>query len=213
MGITWSPGVREHEIMVGAEWTGDPLSFAPQPVTRYQPQLKYYEEGAGIQIHEEPRTFTTSKEAMDDAFRVGCNLWDVSGMLPTPAKDVLSMSHKFPSGIRPLYEDAHRVSDPRSACLLLRAVCEDLCREKGVPGNGLHEMIGNLESAGASPRLVKALDAIRVIGNNAAHGGKRNYNLEKEQLLEVVHIIVEEDWKDSVVESTHDAVQRGKGDS
>ena len=63
------------------------------------------------------------------------------------------------------------------------------------------------------PRLVKALNAIRVIGNNAAHGSKRNYDLEKEQLLEVAHIIVEEDWKNSVVDAAHDAVQRGKGDS
>ena len=211
MGITWSPGVILRKVKVEA----DPLSlsFAPRTVTGYQPRLTYYKEGAGIQTHEEPRTFTMSKEAMDDAVRVGCNLWGASGMLPTPAKDVLPMSHKFPAGIRPLYEDAHRVSDPRSACLLLRAVCEELCKEKGVPGNGLHQMIGNLKSAGASPRGVRALDIIRVIGNNAAHGGKRNYALEKEQLLEVVHIIVEEDWKDSVVDAVRDAVQRGKGDS
>ena len=211
MGITWSPGVIPRKVKVEA----DPLSlsFAPRTATAYKPMLTYYEEGAGIRMHEILGVFSAGKDAMQEATRVGCNLWGASGMLPTPAEDVLPMSHKFPAGIRARYEDAHRVSDPGSACLLLRAVCEDLCREKGVPGNGLHEMIGNLESAGASPRLVKALDAIRVIGNNAAHGSKRNYALEKEQLLEVAHIIVEENWKDSVVESMHDAVQRGKGDS
>ena len=210
MGITWSPGVREREIMV----EGDPLSlFAPQTVTRYQAMLTYHEEGAGIQTHEIPDHFREREEAIQEALRVGCNLWGASGMLPMPAKDVLPMSHKFPSGIRPLYEDAHRVSDPGSACLLLRAVCEKLCKEKGIRGKTFDKMIGNLESSGAPPRLVKALNAIRVIGNNAAHGGKRNYDLEEEQLLEVAHIIVEEDWKDSVVDAMHDAVQRGKGDT
>ena len=209
MGITWSPGVIPRRVETAA-----PFRIGQrQLVTRYQAMLTYYEEGAGPQPYEIPGVFSSGKDAMQEATRVGCNLWDASGMLPTLAKDVLPMSHKFPSGIRARYEDAHRVSDPGSACLLLRAVCEDLCREKGVPGNGLHEMIGNLESAGASPRLVKALDAIRIIGNNAAHGGKRNYDLEKEQLLEVAHIIVEEGWKDSVVDAAHDAVQRGKGDS
>ena len=208
MGITWSPGVIPRKVKMEA----DPLSFfVPQTATGYKPMLTYYEEGAGPQTYEIPGVFSAGKDAMQEATRVGCNLWGASGMLPMPAKGALPMSHKFPSGIRARYEDAHRVSDPGSACLLLRAVCEDLCREKGIRGNGLHEMIGNLESAGAPPRLVKALDAIRVIGNNAAHGGKRNYDLEKEQLLEVAHIIADEDWKDSVVDAAHDAVQRGKG--
>ena len=211
MGITWSPGAIPRKVeTLDAFRIG---AYRRQAATRYQPMLTYYEEGAGIRTHEIPGVFSAGKDAMQEATRVGCNLWGASGMLPMPAKGVLPMSHKFPPGIRPRYEDAHRVSDPGSACLLLRAVCEYLCRDKGVPGNGLHEMIGNLESAGAPPRLVKALNAIRVIGNNAAHGGERNYDLEKEQLLEVAHIIVEEDWKDRVVDAARDAVQRGKGGS
>ena len=210
MGITWSPGVREREIMV----EGDPLSlFAPQTVTRYQAMVTYHEEGAGIQTHEIPDHFREREEAIQEALMGWLQPLGRVRHAAYVREDVLPMSQTFPSGIRPLYEDAHRVSDPGSACLLLRAVCEDLCREKGAPGNGLHQMIGNLESSGAPPRLIKALNAIRVIGNNAARGSKRNYDLEKEQLLEVAHVIVEEDWKDRVVESTHDAVQRGKGDS
>ena len=126
-----------------------------------------------------------------------------------PAQGTLPMSHKFPPEIRVRYEDAHRVSAPASACVLLRVVCEDLCRSNGVEGKNFNEMIENLESAGASARLVKALNAIRLIGNNAAHGNKKNYDLEKEHLLEVVHIIVEEEWKENVVNAAHDAIKRG----
>lgn len=214
MGITWSPGVTPHEVKVESPYGAlNPLSLGHEYVTGFRPKVTYYEEGAGLQTREETTSFKAYEGAMEEATRIGCNLWGADGMLPLPARGDLPMSHKFPPEIRVVYEDAHRVSDSRSSCMLLRAVCEDLCREKGIPGRNFDQMIDNLDKAGGPPRLVKALNAIRLIGNNAAHGNRKNYALEKEHLLELVHIIVEEEWKDRVVNSAHDAVEQSKSDS
>jgi|GEM_PF-53865 len=74
---------------------------------------------------------------------------------------------------------------PRAAAAMLRLcieeLCVDLCIKKGLFDPNakkptLDDMIGLLEQEGLNSRVINALDIVRVIGNDAIHGGKINLN-------------------------------------
>jgi hypothetical protein len=73
--------------------------------------------------------------------------------------------------IRRDYEEAASVlaQSPRSAVALLRLCVQKLCCQLGLPGQNLNQDIATLVQRGLSPDIQKALDAVRVIGNNAVH--------------------------------------------
>lgn len=104
-------------------------------------------------------------------------------------------SENMPEEIRVLYEDARRVSEPRSANALLRIACEDLCRLNRIPRgrDGFYGTISNLrEREGISSMLANALDSIRITGNAAVHGNETDYDIPVEKLFNLVNIIVDE---------------------
>lgn len=80
----------------------------------------------------------------------------------------------MPDSVRADYDEAREVlaSSPRSACALLRLCVQKICIHLGKPGKSINNDIGELVKEGLSERLQRALDTVRVVGNNAVHPGE-----------------------------------------
>lgn len=83
----------------------------------------------------------------------------------------------LPDACRQDYEEAAAIMavSPRGAAALLRLAIQKLCRELGGKGENINEDIKFLVKEKGLPEPARhALDAIRVVGNNAVHPGEMN---------------------------------------
>ena len=126
----------------------------------------------------------------------GRMLYPTQGTAPEANPDM-------PVEIRQDYEEASSILDrsPRGAAALIRLAIQKLCKSLGQPGQNLNADIGALVKAGLSIRVQQALDAVRVIGNNAVHPGQldlRDDRATAETLFKLLNIIVEKMISDDV---------------
>ncbi|MCX2546590.1 DUF4145 domain-containing protein [Pseudomonas sp. COW5] len=102
----------------------------------------------------------------------------------------------MPDEVKGDYEEARQVFSlsHRSAAALLRLSLQKLCEELvGKKGN-INELIGLLVSKGMPAQIQQALDAIRIIANNAVHPGELNIDDKPEMvapLFGLINLIVE----------------------
>ncbi len=99
-----------------------------------------------------------------------------------------------------LYEDYNEASaicqtSPRGAAALLRLLIQKLCAELGAPQKDVNAAIGHLVETGVvSAPIQKALDAVRVVGNEAVHPGTmdlRDDTATVNSLFGLINFIVE----------------------
>lgn len=92
-----------------------------------------------------------------------------------PASNTLAPPRSsMPKEVAALYEEARAVFSlsPRSSVALLRLALEVLLPHLGVKKGSINNMIAQLVEEGkAMGRIQEAMDALRVIGNNAVHPG------------------------------------------
>lgn len=102
----------------------------------------------------------------------------------------------MPPNVREIFDEASLILDdsPRASAALSRLAIELLMEELEADGKNLNSKIGDLVSKGLPPTIQQALDAVRVIGNNAVHPGKIDMSDNKDlaiTLLKFINIIVE----------------------
>lgn len=116
-------------------------------------------------------------------------IWPLKNEAPDPSPDL-------PEDARADYIEAGMVlgASPRSAAALLRQAVQRLCRFLGEKGKRIDEDIASLVTKGLDPRVQKALDVVRVIGNNAVHPGQIDLKDDRstaEKLFGLVNLIAD----------------------
>ncbi|WP_162917648.1 DUF4145 domain-containing protein [Dongia deserti] len=116
-------------------------------------------------------------------------IWPEPGDGPPPHPDL-------PEDLLPDYIEASAIlkRSPRGAAALLRLVIQKLCARIAGTGKGLNDDIAALAKRDLAPTIVQALDAVRVIGNNAVHPLEmdlRDDRAAAETLFGLVNVIVD----------------------
>ncbi|WP_429911453.1 DUF4145 domain-containing protein [Glycocaulis sp.] len=114
---------------------------------------------------------------------------------PAPVFDI-APSHDMPEDVRSDFEEARAVLDasPRAAAALLRSAIERLCNAINGSHDDIFTGIGKLVEKGLDVRIQKALDVVRVTGNDAVHPNSIDRGDDKEtavKLFKLVNLIVE----------------------
>lgn len=119
------------------------------------------------------------------------------GSIVAPAITTAPFHHaETPEAVRNIYEEARGVfeTSPRASAALLRLALETLCGELGHGGKSIDKAIGAMVADGLGIQVQRALDVVRVIGNNAVHPGKIDLNDDRETaiaLFALINFVVE----------------------
>ncbi len=110
--------------------------------------------------------------------------------LAPPAHD------RMPEAVKKEYDEAAAVlsKSPPAAAALLRLSIELLLKEINAPGKTINDQIGGLVKQGLKKSIQRALDSVRVIGNEAVHPGMidlRDTPEVAQAIFRLVNIIVD----------------------
>jgi len=116
-------------------------------------------------------------------------LYPTDSAAPLPAENM-------PEDVEEDFQEAKNIvnASPRAAAALLRLALQKLMKHLGEKGENLNDDIANLVRKGLPEKIQKALDSVRVIGNNAVHPGQIDLKDDAEAaitLFELLNLIVE----------------------
>jgi hypothetical protein len=99
--------------------------------------------------------------------------------------------------IKSLYLEASNIflDSPKGSTALLRLALQKLLMQIGKNGKNLNNDIKELVEEGLSDKIQKALDLVRVIGNNAVHPGTIDLDDNSDvalKLFKILNIIADE---------------------
>jgi hypothetical protein len=118
-------------------------------------------------------------------------------MVFPPEKQGVQPNQDLPDDINQDFEEARAIvgRSPRGAAALLRLCIQKLFVHLGEKGKNLDKDIANLVSKGLNPTIQKALDIVRVIGNESVHPGVIDLNDDRDtanKLFDLVNIIADQ---------------------
>jgi hypothetical protein len=105
-----------------------------------------------------------------------------TGVLPNP---------DLPNDLIADFEEARAIVDgsPRGAAALMRLVIQKLCAHLGEKGKNIDDDIASLVSKGLNPLVQKALDVVRVVGNEAVHPGTIDLKDDRDTALRLFGLV------------------------
>ena len=149
--------------------------------------------GRSAQLQLDSVWFSRCTNCDDMAVWVHNNLvWPRLGTAPPANPDM-------PDDVRQAYDEASLVfsKSGRAAAAMLRLavelLCRRLCDELSKTGNNINENIAILVRHGLAQRVQRALDIVRVTGNEAVHPGQIDWNDDQTtaaRLFDLINIIV-----------------------
>lgn len=145
---------------------------------------------SGIQVHQDAELlFAWCDHCKRISIWVGDEMvYPETLLAPEPNSDL-------PESVLTTYLEAARVSDksPRGAAALLRLSIQQICVELEEKGKNLNADIKNLVKKGLPVTVQKALDIVRVTGNNAVHPGQIDVDdpIVANRLFGLVNIIAD----------------------
>jgi hypothetical protein len=118
-------------------------------------------------------------------------LWVHDRLVYPPTRGGSEPHPDLPDSVRADYEEARRIVDlsPRGAAALLRLAVQKLCAELGESGKNIDADIASLVSKGLDPMVQEALDALRVIGNEAVHPGQMDLRDDRETAAHLFDLV------------------------
>ena len=145
-------------------------------------------------------------------------IWPRAGSAPLANPDL-------PGDVRVDYDEASTILDssPRGAAALLRLAIQKLCVHLEEPGKHLDTDIASLVKKGLDVKVQRALDIVRVVGNNAVHPGQLDLKDDRdtaERLFRLVNLIAEkmisekrhiDEMYASLPQSALDAIEKRDG--
>lgn len=89
------------------------------------------------------------------------------------------------------YREAAKILDlsPRGAAAILRLCVQKLCIQLGEAGKNIDADIASLVRKGLEPSLQRALDIVRVIGNESVHPGQIDLRDDRETATKLFHLV------------------------
>ncbi len=150
--------------------------------------------------HESPKYL---KDEINNLFLskcYNCDKWAiwVNEDLVYPTKKFGELPNQdLPPSVLMVVDEARTIinDSPKGAAALLRLAIQMLCKHLGKTGKDLNSDIAELVRDGLKPTVQKALDVVRVIGNESVHPGQIDLNDDKDiamQLFDLVNIISEQ---------------------
>lgn len=123
--------------------------------------------------------------------------WSADRLVFPTAKVAFKAHPDMPPDIARDFDEASAILQisPRGAAALLRLCVQKLCKELGEQGEDINADIGKLVGKGLNPTIQKALDVVRVVGNESVHPGSmdlRDDVATASALLKIVNVITEQ---------------------
>lgn len=125
------------------------------------------------------------------------SVWIFDRLVFPPSMECPPPNPDLPDGVRLDYEEAGKILNlsPRGSAALLRLAIQKLCAALDEKGKNIDDDIASLVNKGLKPLVQKALDAVRVIGNEAVHPGTLDLKDDRDtatKLFDLVNIIAEQ---------------------
>ena len=136
---------------------------------------------------ELPNDFATSKCSHCDE----TTLWHKRKIIFPRSTTVELPNEDLTNEIKELYNEAALVlnDSPRAAAALLRLALQLLLKEVGGKGKSIDVDIKAIVAGGVDPQVQKAMDIVRVFGNNGAHPGEIQLNEDPNLVKKMFELI------------------------
>lgn len=118
-------------------------------------------------------------------------VWLHDRLIYPPTRVGIDPNDDLDADIKRDFEEARLILDqsPRGAAALLRLALQKLCKQLGESGKNIDHDIASLVGKGLNPTIQKALDVVRVIGNEAVHPGTLDLRDDRDIALKLFGLI------------------------